>query len=137
MDSATKLRYPPLSPTPPHARDTVETRAQALMIPNRKRAKKLDDLLRVLGFHARASGTFKAAPPASATRSASDSQKRKKKTAAAVATAGKLGGGCQNREGLTQEEKEESMWKRIEVSKKRRPETPAEKNASGAGAELR
>lgn len=108
------------------------------MIPNRKRAKMLDDLLRVLGFHARASGTFKAAPPASATRSASDSRKRKDASGAAVAVAaGKLGGGCQSREGLTQEEKEESMWKRIEISKKRGPETPAEKTASGADAELR
>ena len=97
------------------------------MIPNKKRAKKLDDLLRVLGFHARASGSFKAVAPA--IRSVSDNKRKD-------AAAGRFGSG-HTAEGLTQEEKEESMWKRIEVSKKRRPETPVEQTASGTGAELR
>lgn len=128
MDSATYFQHPPY-PTPAIRLG----RTQALMIPNNKRAKKLDDLLRVLGFHSRASGSFKAALPASATRS----EKNNSKSKDAAAAGGKLGGGCQKREALTQEEKEESMWKRIEVSKKRRPETPAEQPAAGTGAELR
>lgn len=50
---------PPRPPNPHTLLDTGSKRAeQTLMIPNKKRAQQLDETLRVLGFHARASGKF-------------------------------------------------------------------------------
>lgn len=88
------------------------------MIPNKNRAKKLDDLLRALGFHARASGIYK---PARATSPATPRKKQR-----AFRTQGRkqhlLGHGAGTE--LTQEEKEQSMARRIEASrKKKRPGT--------------
>lgn len=105
------------------------------MIPNKKRAQRLDDRLRVLGFHARASGIYKTAASTSATGTAPAT-----KTQLAAEESSGMGGeaGPADRRGrsagsrpLTQEEKQESMAKMVEACKKRRPGTTG--GESGVG----
>ncbi|CAB1100558.1 unnamed protein product [Ectocarpus sp. CCAP 1310/34] len=108
------------------------------MIPNKKRAQRLDDLLRALGFHARASGIYKTAVSACATgTTGSGSATAKRCTPGPSSRNGGRRGG--EREGtssppgsrpLSQEEKQESMAKMVEACRKRRPGT-AESEAGG------
>lgn len=97
---------------------------QTLMIPNRIRAKKLDNLLRVLGFHARASGRFKTI--ASATSSKRTCPHRK-------IEGGGSGGVRGGKSELTQEEKEESISRRVEASRKQKPGTATGGTLGGVG----
>lgn len=107
------------------------------MIPNKKRAQRLDDRLRVLGFHARASGMFKAtvsaspvskAPGIVSSASAKNTRATKKLTRnggdePGSGGEGRRGGSAGGSRPLTQEEKQESMAKMVEACKKRRPGT--------------
>lgn len=99
------------------------------MIPNKTRAQKLDDRLRILGFHARASGSFERAM----TRKPKPNRRKESKNGGIAGEDGKSG----ERKVLTQEEKEESTWKRVEASKKRRPDTAAAKGPVDHGVEQR
>lgn len=113
---------------------------QGLMIPNKKRAQRLDDRLRALGFHERASGIYKTAASASATATtAPGAATAKRRTPGQSSRNGEKGGGGGERNGtsssagsrpLTQEEKQESMAKMVEACRKRRPGT-ARSEASG------
>lgn len=109
---------------------------QGLMIPNKKRAQRLDDRLRALGFHARASGIYKTAASASAAAKGTISTATpgaataKQRTIGQSSKKGEAEGG--GRKGtsssagsrpLTQEEKQESMAKMVEACRKRRPGT--------------
>ncbi|CAM9499132.1 unnamed protein product, partial [Ectocarpus sp. 12 AP-2014] len=113
-------------------------RVEGLMIPNKKRAQRLDDRFRALGFHARASGIYKAAASASATGTpASGSAIAKRRTPGQSSRNDGRGGGEMKRTSssagsrpLTQEEKQESMAKMVEACRKRRPGT-AESEAGG------
>lgn len=66
------------------------------MIPNKKRAQQLDEVLRVLGFHARASGKF-FAPSKNDVRSSS----------------------INSSAHLSETDREESMAERVDASRKR------------------
>eukprot|EP00903_Cladosiphon_okamuranus_P016056 g14823.t1 len=128
--------------TDPHLpiTDAKRMRVEGLMIPNKKRAQRLDDRLRELGFHARASGIYKA--PAAvpvATSPETAAAGRTKSTSPAgkgdePETGDKRGGGAgvsaTSSRPLTQEEKQESMAKMVEACKKKRPGTAG--GASGA-----
>lgn len=81
---------------------------QALMIPKKKRAKALDDMLRGLGFHARRSGG-----PHDA-RSAHSRRGPTTKTADEAHPGG---------DHATLEERGDSMIRRVQASRKRRLET--------------
>ncbi|CAM9504447.1 unnamed protein product, partial [Ectocarpus fasciculatus] len=111
-------------------------RVEGLMIPNKKRAQRLDDRLRALGFHARASGIYKTAASASAAAGGTISTATpgaataKQRTIGQSSKKGEAEGG--GRKGtsssagsrpLTQEEKQESMAKMVEACRKRRPGT--------------
>lgn len=104
------------------------------MIPNKKRAQRLDDRLRELGFHARASGIYgKATPAVSSSATSTGEQQAKSKFPGKVDepnTAGKKrrgrGGSAGSSRPLTQEERQESMAKMVESCKKKKksPGTP-------------
>ena len=95
------------------------------MIPNKKRAQRLDDRLRELGFHARASGIYKTATAAVEQQAISKSPG----TGGEPETTGNRsrrrggGGSAASSKPLTQEEKQESMAKMVEACKKKRPGT--------------
>ena len=106
------------------------------MIPNKKRAERLDERLRVLGFHARASGVYKTAASASAAAMPAANAHAKADTGDQSSS---REGDMPEREGrkrlsgsgrskakagpLTPEEKQESMAKMVEACKKKRPGT--------------
>lgn len=101
------------------------------MIPNKKRAQRLDDRLRELGFHARASGVYKtalsavtsaAAKPTRRSRSKSPREGDEPETIGKRRRGGRGGSAAFSR-ALTQEEKQESMAKMVEACKKQRPGT--------------
>ncbi|CAM9462464.1 unnamed protein product, partial [Hapterophycus canaliculatus] len=113
-------------------------RVEGLMIPNKKRAQRLDDCLRVLGFHARASGIFQSvasASPVARTPAATDVSPASAENGRPIKKPSRMGdtgpesggegtrGGSAGSRPLTQEEKQESMAKMVEASKKRRPGT--------------
>lgn len=116
---------------------TTTKTTQGLMIPNKKRAQRLDDRLRELGFHARASGIYKtnAASSAVASPASATGQQRRSKPPGAggePGTSGKKGrrrrrgsGPAASSRPLTQEEKQESLAKMVEACKKKRPGTAA------------
>lgn len=96
------------------------------MIPNKTRAQRLDDRLRELGFHARASGVYKAATSAVPSPAATIAHQSQSKTAKTdgepeiTSKRRKIGGGsAASSRPLTQEEKQESMAKMVEACKKR------------------
>lgn len=107
------------------------------MIPNKTRAQRLDDRLRVLGFHARASGIYHAAAskpagsPETNTHLAVGGLSGKGGEAGA---AGRRGGSASSaRRPLTQEEKQMPMAKMVEACKKRRPGSAATGGDGGTG----
>lgn len=118
-------RYPQRLYAYPWVRRWQRKRFQGLMIPNKKRAQQLDDRLRVLGFHARASGIYKTAACKSAASSAITAQLFEGELSGKDGGAGTAGRRCgsagSTSRPLTQEEKQESMAKRAEACKKRRP----------------
>lgn len=100
------------------------------MIPNKKRAQHLDDRLRELGFHARASGIYKTAASAVAAPATHTEQQSKSKSSRKGAEPENTGkrrirdGPADCSRPLTQEEKQESMAKMVEAcKKKKRPGT--------------
>lgn len=108
------------------------------MIPNKKRAQRLDDRLRELGFHARASGIYKvkASTPAATSPGTTAPPQGKPKSpgkGGQPETTGKRrrgrGSSAASSRPLTQEEKQESMAKMVEACKKRPGTT---RGASGA-----
>eukprot|EP00752_Nemacystus_decipiens_P013794 g12246.t1 len=127
--------------TDPHLpiTEAKRMRLEGLMIPNKKRAQRLDDRLRVLGFHARASGVYKAATTAatsSAAAAAAAAQQAGSKSPGKAGEPETTGVRRRRRKGspttstrpLTQEEQQESMARMVEARKKKRPGT-----AAGAG----
>lgn len=99
------------------------------MIPQKKRAQRLDDLLRILGFHARASGTYE-------TKASVSSSVKPKGSRDGDGTGAALPRKTINKGGvsgaLTQEERQESLARKVEASRKRGPGTAAE-----AGEEMK
>ncbi|CAM9950179.1 unnamed protein product [Scytosiphon promiscuus] len=130
--------------------DGKRKRIEGLMIPNKKRAQRLDDRLRVLGFHARASGIFNTGASASPVRetrgvvsppSAAHGQGMKQPPSAGdnesgVRGEGRRGASAGGRTPLTQEEQQESMAKKVEASKRRRPGTEGTES-DGIGRSVR
>lgn len=99
------------------------------MIPQKKRAQRLDDLLRILGFHARASGTFETKVSGSSSvkpEASRDSDGTGATLTRKTKRKSDVGG------GLTQEERQESLARKVEASRKRRPGIAAK-----AGEELK
>ncbi|CBJ33282.1 C2H2 zinc finger protein [Ectocarpus siliculosus] len=126
--------------TDPHLpiSEAERMRVEGLMIPNKKRAQRLDDRLRALGFHARASGIYKTAASASATGTTASGSATAKRRAPGQSSRNGGGGGGERKDTSssagsrphTQEEKQESMAKMVEACRKRRPGT-AESEAGG------
>lgn len=98
------------------------------MLPDKKRAQRLDDRLRELGFHARASGIYKTAASAVAAPTNTIAQKSRPKSPREGGEPEKTdkkrrgrGGSAADGTPLTQEEKQASMAKMVEACRKKRP----------------